>query len=63
VTVFAGAGDPSAGAAALAHAVSAALTGSAVFLALGLAVVLVVMRAPRPAIAIERMRAWSTALR
>jgi EmrB/QacA subfamily drug resistance transporter len=63
VTVFAGAGDPSAGAAALADAVSAALTGSAVFLALGLAVVLVVMRAPRPAIAIERMRAWSTALR
>ena len=63
VTVFAGAGDPSAGATALAHAVSAALTGSAVFLALGLAVVLVVMRAPRPAIAIERMRAWSTALR
>jgi EmrB/QacA subfamily drug resistance transporter len=37
----------------LAHAVSTALTGSAVFLALGLGVVLIVMRRPAPAPTIE----------
>jgi predicted MFS family arabinose efflux permease len=63
VTVFAGTGDPSAGAAQLADAVSAAITGSAIFLALGLAVVLLVIRAPRPAMALERVRAWATASR
>ena len=63
VTVFAGTGDPSAGPAQLADAVSAAITGSAVFLALGLAVVLLVIRAPSPAPAIARVRGWATASR
>jgi EmrB/QacA subfamily drug resistance transporter len=63
VTVFAGTGDPSAGAPQLAHAVSAAITGSAIFLALGLTVVLLVIRAPWPAPAIERVRGWATASR
>jgi predicted MFS family arabinose efflux permease len=68
VTVFAAAGrdaaaHPLAGASAraesaheLAHAVATALTGSAVFLALALTVVLVVMRGPVPAVAVARMR-------
>jgi EmrB/QacA subfamily drug resistance transporter len=63
VTIFTSAGEPSAGAAGLADAVSAAVTGSAVFLALGLAVVLLVMRAARPAVAIERVRSWAAAAR
>ena len=37
----------------LAYAVSRALTGSAIFLALGLAVILLVMRTPSPAPAVE----------
>jgi EmrB/QacA subfamily drug resistance transporter len=57
VTVAAGAGAPPAAAAALdgaaradlAHAVATALTGSAVLLALGLAVVAAAVRRPRPA--------------
>jgi EmrB/QacA subfamily drug resistance transporter len=68
VTVFAAAGrsaaaHPLAGASAraesaheLGHAVGTAVTGSAVFLALGLTVVLVVMRAPMPAVAVARLR-------
>jgi EmrB/QacA subfamily drug resistance transporter len=63
VTVFTSAGDPSAGPAGLADAVSAAVTGSAVFLALGLSVVLLVMQPARPTVAIERVRAWATASR
>jgi hypothetical protein len=68
VTVFAAAGrnaaaHPLAGASAkaesaheLAHAIGTAVTGSAVFLALGLTVVVVVMRAPIPAVAVARLR-------
>jgi CBS-domain-containing membrane protein len=68
VTVFAAAGrsaaaHPLAGVSAkaesaheLGHAVGTAVTGSAVFLALGLTVVLVVMRAPMPAVAVARLR-------
>jgi EmrB/QacA subfamily drug resistance transporter len=65
VTVFAsaqrgaGGGTPH----ALAHAVSSAVTGSAVFLALGLAVVLLVMRAPLPTVAVARLRARAAAIR
>jgi EmrB/QacA subfamily drug resistance transporter len=65
VTVFASA-ERSAGGGAqhqLAHAVSAAVTGSAVFLALGLIVALVVMRAPLPSVAVARIRARAAAIR
>jgi EmrB/QacA subfamily drug resistance transporter len=57
VTVFAGAQRHASGTAthALAHAVSSAVTGSAIFLALGLTVVLLVMRAPVPAVALARV--------
>jgi EmrB/QacA subfamily drug resistance transporter len=58
VTVFASAQRHASGTAthALAHAVSSAVTGSAIFLALGLTVVLLVMRAPLPAVAFARIR-------
>jgi EmrB/QacA subfamily drug resistance transporter len=58
VTVFASAQRHASGTAthALAHAVSSAVTGSAIFLALGLTVVLLVMRAPLPAVAFARLR-------
>lgn len=58
VTVFASAERHASGSAAhaLAHAVSSAVTGSAIFLALGLTIVLVVMRAPLPAVAFARLR-------
>lgn len=58
VTVFASAERHASGstAHALAHAVSSAVTGSAIFLALGLTIVLVVMRAPLPAVAFARLR-------
>jgi hypothetical protein len=64
VTVFASAGGDSAvdgsSTHALAHAVSSALTGSAILLALGLAVVVGVMRVvPAPAGAVARLRAWA----
>jgi EmrB/QacA subfamily drug resistance transporter len=65
VTVFASA-ERSAGGGpqhALADAVSSAVTGSAIFLALGLAVVLVVMRAPLPTVAVARLRARAAAAR
>jgi EmrB/QacA subfamily drug resistance transporter len=65
VTVFASA-ERSAGGGAhheLAHAVASAVTGSAVFLALGLAVVLLVMRAPLPSVAVARLRARAAAIR
>jgi EmrB/QacA subfamily drug resistance transporter len=71
VTVFAAAGDrPRAEASVnvrsaheLADAVSTALTGSAVFLALALMVVVLVMRGPLPAVAVERLRAWAATSR
>src|SRR4051812_15992318 len=59
VTVFASAERSSGGAGsvhALAHAVSSAVTGSAIFLALGLTVVLVVMRTPLPGLSWARIR-------
>jgi EmrB/QacA subfamily drug resistance transporter len=68
VTVFAAAGrsaaaHPLAGASAkaesaheLAHSVAMAVTGSAVFMALGLAVVVAVMRGPAPAVAFAWLR-------
>jgi EmrB/QacA subfamily drug resistance transporter len=59
VTVFASAERSSGGAGsvhALAHGVSSAVTGSAIFLALGLTVVLVVMRAPLPSLSLARIR-------
>ena len=64
VTVFASAGGDAAvdgsSTHALADAVSSALTGSAILLALGLAVVIGVMRVvPVPAAAVERLRAWA----
>ncbi|HWH96365.1 MAG TPA: MFS transporter [Baekduia sp.] len=65
VTVFASAERGSGGSAthALAHAVSSALSGSAIFLALGLSVVLLVMRAPLPTAAVARIRARAAAIR
>jgi EmrB/QacA subfamily drug resistance transporter len=65
VTIFASAQRSSGGTAshALAHAVSSAVTGSAIFLALGLAVVLLVMRAPLPSVAVARIRARAASVR
>jgi hypothetical protein len=65
VTVFSSAERGAGGGAhhELAHAVASAVTGSAVFLALGLAVVLLVMRAPLPAVAVARLRARAAAIR
>jgi EmrB/QacA subfamily drug resistance transporter len=65
VTVFASAERGAGGGAhhALAHAVSSAVTGSVVFLALGLAVVVLIMRAPLPAVAVARLRARAAAIR
>ncbi|WCB92506.1 putative MFS-type transporter EfpA [Baekduia alba] len=65
VTVFASAQRSAGGSAshALAHAVSSAVAGSAIFLALGLSVVLLVMRAPLPSVAVARIRARAAALR
>ncbi|HEY6763102.1 MAG TPA: MFS transporter [Baekduia sp.] len=65
VTVFASAQRSAGGTSvhALAQAVSSAVTGSAIFLALGLAIVLLVMRAPMPSLAAARIRARAAALR
>jgi len=65
VTVFAGAQRSAGGTAhhELAHAVSSAVTGSAVFLALGLAVVLLVMHAPLGSMATATTRVRAALVR
>jgi EmrB/QacA subfamily drug resistance transporter len=65
VTVFASAERGAGGSAhhELAHAVSAAVTGSAVFLALGLLVVVAVMRPPVSGISLARLRERAAVLR
>ena len=55
VTVFAAAGHESASPEALAHAIASAVEGAAIFLAVGLGVVLLVMRAPRPVLTLGRL--------
>src|SRR4051794_2565363 len=65
VTVFASAERSGGGDARheLAHAVASAVTGSAIFLALGLLVVAGVMRSPLPAVAVARLRSRAAAIR